>query len=191
MGDYVPLVLQLGVDSHYSFYAEKTLLLWEYLITFYDEIKYLFFVNRYLNIALRIWDVIVIGYKIYQVIVMESILILRVWAIVGRKPNVLVSFSILLFLNVAATLGIYFAMPTTSLTFCYRVLCCIPILAFVNNEKNNEIGLSFMSITITRMLLRLRKRAKADLNMPRSQDMELESFRAANSFEGVSIASDA
>lgn len=54
-----------------------------------------------------------------QVIVMESILILRVWVIVGRKRNVLLSFSILLFLNVAATLGIYFAMPTTSLTFYY------------------------------------------------------------------------
>ncbi|PBK64395.1 hypothetical protein ARMSODRAFT_471631 [Armillaria solidipes] len=262
MDDDVPLLLQLGVDWHYTFYAEKTVLLWEYLVTVYDEvdlfwssklswIKCLFFVNRYLIIALRIWDIIgylcilVLNpdsalYATIQVMVMESILILRVWAIVGRKKNVLVSFSILLFLNVAATLGIYFAMPTSTLTFYYWlpmilfelimfltaavygvrgmkatkfltqmrqnfgpkpitglllrdsvfyfliVLCCIPILAFVNNE----IGLSLMSMTITRMLLRLRKRAKVD--MPRSQDMELESFRVANPVElGVSIAPDA
>ncbi|PBK64413.1 hypothetical protein ARMSODRAFT_1023272 [Armillaria solidipes] len=247
MDDGVPLLLQLDIDWHYTFYAEKTVLLWEYLVTVYDEvdlfwssklswIKCLFFVNRYLIIALRIWDII----ATIQVMVMESILILRVWAIVGRKRNVLVSFSILLFLNVAATLGIYFAMPTSTLTFYYWlpmilfelimfltaafygvrgveatkfltqmrqnfgpkpitglllrdnvfhfliVLCCIPILAFVNNE----IGLSLMSMTITRMLLRLRKREKAD--MLRSQDMELESFRVANPVElGVSIASDA
>ncbi|KAK0432659.1 hypothetical protein EV421DRAFT_1848076 [Armillaria borealis] len=67
------------------------------------------------------------------------------------------------------------------------VLCCFPILAFVDHE----MGLSLMSVTITRMLLRLRKRAKADLNMPHTQDMELESFRVANPVDEVSTASDA
>ncbi|KAK0432672.1 hypothetical protein EV421DRAFT_1496284 [Armillaria borealis] len=156
MGDGVPLLLQLDVGWHYTFYAEKTVLLWEYLVTVYDEvdlfwssklswIKCLFFVNSYLIIALRIWDIINDSFEPYpvceripsgylcvlvlnpdsalyatiQVMVMENILILRVWDIVGRKRNVLVSFSILLFLNVAATLGIYFAMPTSTLTFYY------------------------------------------------------------------------
>ncbi|KAK0432664.1 hypothetical protein EV421DRAFT_1848126, partial [Armillaria borealis] len=67
------------------------------------------------------------------------------------------------------------------------ILCCFPILAFVDHET----GFSLMSITITRMFLRLRKRAKADLNVPCTQDMELESFRVANPVEEVSVASDA
>ncbi|PBK87088.1 hypothetical protein ARMGADRAFT_1085850 [Armillaria gallica] len=67
------------------------------------------------------------------------------------------------------------------------VVCCVPIQAIVNTG----LGLSLMSVTITRMLLRLCKRAKEGLTMPRTQDMELESFRVTNPIEEVSIASDA
>ncbi|PBK87078.1 hypothetical protein ARMGADRAFT_1085835 [Armillaria gallica] len=67
------------------------------------------------------------------------------------------------------------------------VLCCAPIQAFVDTG----LGLSLMSIMRTRMLLRLRKRAKEDLNMARTQDMELGSFRVANPVEELSTASDA
>ncbi|SJL12051.1 uncharacterized protein ARMOST_15470 [Armillaria ostoyae] len=238
-------------------YADTTLVLWEYLVTFDDEadlfwssklswIKCLFFANRYLIIALRIWDII----ATIQIVVMESILVLGVWAIAGRRGFLLWFFFCLLFLNMGATLGILFAAPTMTVTFFIEspsvwmlfdwlpmllfelimfmtaafygvrgvkstniltqvrqnfgpkpimalllrdsvfyfliVLCCFPILAFVDHET----GFSLMSITITRMLLRLRKRAKAGLNMPRTQDMELESFRVANPVE-VSVASDA
>lgn len=53
------------------------------------------------------------------------------------------------------------------------------------------MGLSFMSITITRMLLRLRKRAKPDLDPTISQDMELATFRVAIPAEQVCIYSGA
>ncbi|PBK60537.1 hypothetical protein ARMSODRAFT_982204 [Armillaria solidipes] len=284
-------------------YTGKTFLLWEYLINIDDEvdlfwfsklswIKCLFFVNRYLTIALRVWDILCseffvisdiepglstvviahygettcgsvasyplrylcslglksdsIVYVTIQILVMESILVLRVWAMLGRKKNVLVSFSILLFVNVAATLSMNLYLndlstisplimtlfnwlpmlifelilfltaaiygvrgvkstkilaemrqnfgPKPIMNLLLRdsvfyfviVLCCVPILILVDNKS----GLSLMSVTITRMLLRLRKRAKADLNMPLSQDMELESFQVANPVE-VSVASDA
>ncbi len=57
--------------------------------------------------------------------------------------------------------------------------------------QDTGLGLSLITVTITRMLLRLRKRAKEDLNIPRTQYMELKSFRVANPIKEVSIASDA
>ncbi|SJL12055.1 uncharacterized protein ARMOST_15475 [Armillaria ostoyae] len=276
----------LDIAYPYILYAEKTLFGWEYLFTVDDEfdlfwssklswIKCLFFVNRYLNIAFGIWDMISVllsflrtnsstgttntayyfvsltmcngiaslpsfylcilaidtdsaFYATIQILVMECILILRVWAMAGRKRNLLRTFCFLLLLNVAATLGICFSIPTQGLgltmyswlpmllfeliVFLFAafygvrgvkatkiltqirqnfgpkpimglllrdsvfnfliVLCCLPILEFVDCR----MGLNFMSITITRMLLRLRKRAKADLTMPRSQDMERNHF---------------
>ncbi|PBK58192.1 hypothetical protein ARMSODRAFT_1028455 [Armillaria solidipes] len=105
-------------------YADTTLVLWEYLVTFDDEadlfwssklswIKCLFFANRYLIIALRIWDII----ATIQIVVMESILVLGVWAIASRRGFLLWFFFCLLFLNMGATLGILFAAPTMTVTF--------------------------------------------------------------------------
>ncbi|PBK87097.1 hypothetical protein ARMGADRAFT_1168710 [Armillaria gallica] len=263
-------------------YAAGTLILWEYVITVDDEIdlfwssklswiKCLFFANRYLPIALRVWAIIYECFlpspvcdrrKPYpsdhlcrlilspdsvvcvtvQILVMEGILVLRLWAITGRRRFLLGFFCCLLFLSMAATLGVYFFHTTTAPVRLYNwlsmlifkfimfltavfyrvrgvkatkiltqvrqnfglkpmmgmllrdsvfyfliVLCCIPILAL---EDKSAMGLSFMSITITRMLLRLRKRAKPDLDLTISQVMELATFRVAIPAEQVPINSD-
>ncbi len=65
------------------------------------------------------------------------------------------------------------------------------LLVLTTAQDKSTMGLSFMSITITRMLLRLRKRAKPDLDPTISQDMELATFRVAIPAEQVSIDSGA
>ncbi len=50
------------------------------------------------------------------------------------------------------------------------------------------MGLTLMSISITRMLLRLRKHAEADLNIPRTQDIELATVQFANPATEASMA---
>ncbi|KAK0224428.1 hypothetical protein EDD85DRAFT_981988 [Armillaria nabsnona] len=149
-----------------------------------------------------------------QILVMESIIILRLWAITGRRGVLLTFFCFLLFLNAAATLVVYFTVTNdvpvgdqdltlyswlsmllfevivflTTIFYGLRevkatkiltqvrqnfgpkpimglllrdsvfyfliVLCCALVQGFVDTG----LGLSLMSVTITRMLLRLRKR---------------------------------
>ncbi len=50
------------------------------------------------------------------------------------------------------------------------------------------MGHTLMGISITRMLLRLRKRAEADLNIPRTQDIERATVQFANPATEASMA---
>ncbi|KAK0474692.1 hypothetical protein EDD18DRAFT_1367506 [Armillaria luteobubalina] len=127
-----------------SYFSDKnaditwSLIFWDYLITLDDEItlfwfsrrswiKFLFFVNRYMGLLLRIWDIICeilkgadelffdhlcgkvmsegayevcsggiqpnsILYFSMQIFVIESILVLRIWAIMGKLRWILWTF---------------------------------------------------------------------------------------------------
>ncbi|KAK0202334.1 hypothetical protein DFS33DRAFT_1339262 [Desarmillaria ectypa] len=180
-----------------------------------------------------------------QVLVMESILTLRVWAMSGRRRSVIyvlsfflllstgtsaflvvgdetflsaviywipmLLFEFLLFLT-AAIHGLRGVKITRILTqardnfgpkpimrlllresvlYFAVVACCYPVLVWLTERQDNEMGLALMSITVTRMLLRLRKRAETDSNIPHTQDVELETVQFANSATEVTVASDA
>ncbi|KAK0442415.1 hypothetical protein EV421DRAFT_2019530, partial [Armillaria borealis] len=130
-------------------YIAETLIIWDYLISIDDEIalfwssrrswiKFLFFLNRYLGIFLRIWDMFLVRYNLdlhicgpfrlfgwteacylfispesviyvsIQLIVMEIILVVRAWAIMGRQRRVLWTFLGLLTFSTIASLVLCF-----------------------------------------------------------------------------------
>ncbi|PBK64392.1 hypothetical protein ARMSODRAFT_471557 [Armillaria solidipes] len=173
-------------------------------------------------------------YVTMQLFVIESILVLRVWAIMGRRRWILWTFFGLLVCSTATlimfnvhffmVLGTFkYTMPTLifdviifvsaayhvikvsgglrslllrskgpfrygpkpilCLVFqgsvlyfmvCFSVLCSLPFMAFLDPR----LGLTIMSVTISHMLLHLRKQVLSDTVGPPSQKVELTTFRA-------------
>ncbi|KAK0224433.1 hypothetical protein EDD85DRAFT_795872 [Armillaria nabsnona] len=124
-------------------YAAGTLILWEYIITVDDEIdlfwnRYLTIALRMLSRStscdrrkpypsdclcrlilspdsvVRVLTLTFRAIVTVQILVMEGILVLRLWAITGRRAFLLGFFCCLLFPSMAATLGIYFFHTTTA-----------------------------------------------------------------------------
>ncbi|KAK0215101.1 hypothetical protein IW262DRAFT_1405095 [Armillaria fumosa] len=168
-------------------------------------------------------------YVSMQLLVIESILILRIWAITGKRRWVLWTFfgllvcsttmSIMLSVNMASA-SLQYAVPTLifeaiifvfaayhgikgsggvtslllrskgpfrygpkpilrrvfqgSVLYFIAALCSLPVMAFVDSR----LGVTIMSVTITHMLLRLRKQGNSDTTGPSSQGTELTTFRA-------------
>ncbi|KAK0232078.1 hypothetical protein EDD85DRAFT_1025713 [Armillaria nabsnona] len=190
------------------------------------------------NVCGELLNPLAIAYVLLQVLIMESILVLRVWAMSGRRRNILYILSLFLLLSMGASAFIYgyednfsdvrYWVPllvfecllfltaavyglrgvkiTRILTqACHNfgpkpimrlllrdsvfyfviVLCCYPVLVLLDNT----MGLTLMSISITRMLLRLRKRAEADVNILRTQDIELATVQFANPATEAPMAS--
>ncbi|KAK0466699.1 hypothetical protein IW261DRAFT_1113259 [Armillaria novae-zelandiae] len=61
-----------------------------------------------------------------------------------------------------------------SVMYFIAALCSLPVLAFVDSR----LGVTMMSVTITHMLLRLRKQGNSDTVGGSSQGTELTTFRA-------------
>ncbi|SJL12053.1 uncharacterized protein ARMOST_15472 [Armillaria ostoyae] len=170
--------------------------------------------------------------------VMESILILRVWAIMGKRRRILWTFFGLLACTTAVSIvlnlsflmdtlnmltpSLRYVLPTlifeaiiftaaayhgfkvsggmkslllqskgpfqhgpkpimrlifqVSTVDCFSVLCSLPLMALVDPR----LGLTIMSVTMTHMLLRLRKEglSNSDSVGSSSQEVELTTFRA-------------
>ncbi|KAK0452765.1 uncharacterized protein EV420DRAFT_1645612 [Desarmillaria tabescens] len=191
-----------------------------------------------LQVFLFSWSTVYVVGVIGRLIVIESILILRVWAMSGRRKSVLYFFPVALLLNFGVSLFLYLRYGATSWdqrvywipmlvfeiilfttavgyglqgmkvtqilarsrhnfgpkpimglllrdsVFYFVVVAgCYPVYVWLNSE----MGLALTSIPITRMLLRLRKRAAEDLNIPATQDIELETLRIANSITEGSL----
>ncbi|PBL00069.1 hypothetical protein ARMGADRAFT_528884 [Armillaria gallica] len=150
-------------------YIAEPLIIWEYLISIDDEvaffwssrrswIKFLFFVNRYLGIFLRIWNMFIYQYglvhyicgiaayqpfnvcylfidpesMIYagiQLVVMKIIMTIRAWAIMGKRHRVLWTFFSLLTLS--ATVMIIVLPPENHFYFLPDVLFEVIVFAVV------------------------------------------------------------
>ncbi|KAK0202316.1 hypothetical protein DFS33DRAFT_1339116, partial [Desarmillaria ectypa] len=164
-------------------------------------------------------------YAQLQVLIIESILTLRVWAMSGRRRSVICVLSFFLLLSTGASVflagkdemvldDVIYWIPMLlfefllfltaaihglrgvkitriftqarnnfgpkpimrlllrdSVLYFAVVACCYPVLVWL--RQNSATGLTLMSITVTRMLLRLRKRAEADLSILHTQDLEL------------------
>ncbi|PBK60597.1 hypothetical protein ARMSODRAFT_1090184 [Armillaria solidipes] len=234
-------------------------------------IKFLFFVNRYLGLFLRFWDVIRERYKGYKLkhstcgavlspeakaskeircllvypesiiyvtirfVVMGIILVLRVWQIMGRQCCILWTFLGWLVCTASASVVLYFVLNLESveaivlrfmlallfeaaifiaaahrgikqlrnwrallsssgstfelnpkpimqlifqdlLLYFLTVLGALPIMSFLDTQ----LGLTIISITVTRMLLRLRRQALSDSDGQSSSQEELTTFRAVS-----------
>ncbi|KAK0466638.1 hypothetical protein IW261DRAFT_1598336 [Armillaria novae-zelandiae] len=156
-------------------------------------------------------------YLTAQLLVIESILLLRVWAIMGKRRWILWTFCGLLACTTTAStiLSVYLfqnsgsiATSTGTLIFeviifsfawnhgigasgdsflnliavdSLSVLCSFPIMAFLDPR----LGITIMSITITHMLLRLRKNVLPDTAGPLLQMVELTTFRATANANGA------
>ncbi|KAK0215094.1 hypothetical protein IW262DRAFT_263456 [Armillaria fumosa] len=266
------------MDSHSSQevarYVTRSFIVWDYLISIDDEvdlfwcsrrswIKFLFFVNRYLGLFLRIWDVIRERYKLkystcgvarsskeirclliypesiiyvtIQFAVIGSILVLRIWAIMGRQRCILLTFFGLLVCTTSISVVLYFILDPESVeaivlrfvlallfeaaffapaahrgikqlrhwrsllsssggtfqvnpkpimqlilqdSFLYflTVLGALPIMSFLDTQ----LGLTIISITVSRMLLRLRRQAASDSAGQSSSQEELTTFRVVS-----------
>lgn len=170
-------------------------------------------------------------YVSMQLLVVESILILRIWAITGKRRWILWTFfgllvcstttSILISVNMSSP-SLQYAVPTLifeavififaayhgikgsggmrslllqskgpfrygpkpilrlvlqgSVLYFIAALGSLPIIAFVDSR----LGVTIMSVTITHMLLRLRKQGNSNTIGPSSQGTELTTFRATS-----------
>ncbi|KAK0432668.1 hypothetical protein EV421DRAFT_1742175 [Armillaria borealis] len=120
-------------------------------------------------------------YVTMQLFVIESILVLRVWAIMGRRRWILWTFFGLLVCSTATSIVLNGPSNTrirrfeiTLVAKCFSVLFSVPFMAFLDPR----LGLTIMSVTISHMLLRLRKQVLSDTVGPPSQKVELTTFRA-------------
>ncbi|PBK87083.1 hypothetical protein ARMGADRAFT_1066167 [Armillaria gallica] len=175
-------------------------------------------------------------YVTLQLLVVESILVLRVWAIMGKRRRILWTFfgllacttAVSIVLNLSflvdalnmSTPSLRYVIPTLifeaiifsavayhgfkvsggmksllllskapfqhgpkpiirlifqgSVLYFISVLCSLPLIALVDSR----LGLTIMSVTMTHMLLRLRKEGLSDTVGPSSQEVELTTFRA-------------
>ncbi|KAK0432663.1 hypothetical protein EV421DRAFT_1910771 [Armillaria borealis] len=170
-------------------------------------------------------------YVTMQLLVIESILVLRIWAIMGRQRWILWTFFGLLVCSTTTSIVLNVYLFTVSATLLYTiptlvfeaiifisaayhgikisgglrslllrskgpfrygpkpilrlviqgsvlyfiaVLCSLPVMAFLDPR----LGITIMSVTISHMLLRLRKQGLSDTVGPPSQGVELTTLRA-------------
>ncbi|KAK0238518.1 hypothetical protein EDD85DRAFT_950716 [Armillaria nabsnona] len=217
--------------------------------------------NRYLGMLLRIWDMFVYQYSLVQYIcginlapsqpitaiqcvVLESIVVVRAWAILGRQQRVLwIFFGLLAFTTSASTvigalsierenghrfyiLPLAFFETTVSAAVAYRgikylrdsrslrsscadarprplvrlvfedsilyfVMVAVILIVVPFSPATLPLGLSIASITVTRMLLRLRKQALSDSAGETSEELSTLTFRVRAVSGGISSSSKA
>ncbi|KAK0224421.1 hypothetical protein EDD85DRAFT_795863 [Armillaria nabsnona] len=139
-----------------------------------------------------------------QLIVMESITVVRAWAIMGRQHRVLWAFLGLLTLSTIASLVF---IPRDQVSAALEVTPIVMRRYITAQDKANHavdvrrfdsllcdtlpLCMSVASITVTRMLLRLRKQALFDSAGPTSVQEELSTFRVQAVSEGINSSSEA
>ncbi|KAK0215078.1 hypothetical protein IW262DRAFT_1485094 [Armillaria fumosa] len=210
------------MEFHVSYtvaYIAETLIIWDYLISIYDE-------NRYLGIFLQIWDMfsgvfvrvwwrlnicwvlskLALDISFHMIrspgdldmdcfnpslIILESIMVIHAWEIMGRQCHILWTFLGLLTLSTIASLLLYLLPiePADGIYYLYFISCDHVFAQFEDTgiivfrhiaarAKANHVSdvrrfdfvlcdsvplsISVASITTTRLLLRLRKQALSD-----------------------------